>query len=343
MSIHRSLRNGAAAVAVCTSLAVVVPAVATAATPAPAMRTMLVLLRPGHATAGISSAHASLAGQASVARLAQREGIAVLGRTSVPGTLTLRLTAPQAAALAADPLVASVLPDVAIPGPTSPTIALGRDVPGSHTTSKTAASCGTFRHPQLDPEALTNINDVPGDHGGFDGKGVKVAFLADGIDTRTPTSSATPPSPPPASPAGSPVITEYQDFSGDGTAAPTQGGEAFLDAGSIAAQGNTDLRPLARREPRAPAAGWLRHPDRRAPRPVRRRSRSRSSRDNTTTSSGFVQAINYAVAHGAKVINESFGANGFPDTAIDIVRAADDAAVAAGVTVVVSSGDAGIT
>src|SRR3569833_2651080 len=61
-----------------------------------------------------------------------------------------------------------------------------------------------------------------------------------------------------------------------------------------------------------------------------------------TTTSTFVNAIEWAVRDDdVDVINESFGGNPFPVTDNDPISLADQAAIKAGVTVVVRTGDAG--
>ncbi len=268
-----------------------------------------------------------------------------VGSTSLVNAIVVKATPGQAQTLAGNSAVATVVPNQVIPGPTLPTVQAPVG-PSAPTGSGIAAPglCGTPAHPQVNPEALFPINALAANRSGADGAGVTVAAIADGLDPANPDFQRNAAYASSGSPAGSPVVKQV-DFSGDAAGVPTPGGEIFLDASSIAAQGNTayDLsKYLAPNDPRpvpancdititgdAPGANVL--------------ALKVFSENNDTTTSNFLQAINFAVQSGAKVINESFGNNGFPDLAADVIRQADDAAVAAGVTVVASSGDAGDT
>jgi hypothetical protein len=244
----------------------------------------------------------------------------------------------EAKLLAASPAVASVVPDLPIPVAAAPPV-----------TSKATAAAGANPLPnacapsgkvQLDPEAIENIHAATqsgrGDSAqslGYTGAGVKVGFIADGLDPDNPDFIRA---------NGQHVFVDYQDFSGTGTNAPTDGAEAFLDASSIAAQGRHTynvagygdglskpcrIRVLGV----APGASLV--------------GLNVFGSANVAFNSVFLEAINYAVTvDHVNVLNESFGSNMFPDVgSLDLTRMADDAAVKAGVTVTVSSGDAGPT
>ncbi len=230
-----------------------------------------------------------------------------------------------------------------IPGPALPTaqspVGYAKGTAGP---SVSAAVCGSASLPQLNPEALLAINSVQANNMGADGAGITVATIADGLNPANPDFQRNADFASASSPAGSPVVTQV-DFTGDAATVPTPGGEMFLDASSIAAQGNQayDLSQYVNTKHPLPAGCDIKIVGT-AP-GARVLALKVFSENNDTTTSNFLQAINYAVAHGVKVINESFGANNIPDLAADVIRQAEDAAVAAGVTVVASTGDAGIT
>lgn len=271
--------------------------------------------------------------------------------------LATRVTKAEALRLAAHPLVRAVVPDRIIRAPSRPD-ALQAGGGARQLSARAAAAIPNAApisqqicpsnpaSPLLEPEALqltnTAFNDstVPqaatvldGNGQAILGTGVKVAFIADGVDVNNPDFIRS---------DGTHVFVDYQDFSGDGRSAPTEGAEAFGDASSIAAQGRQTYDLSGYVNPAHPLPpGCNIHIRGMAPGAALVGLKVFSSFGLTTTSD-FVQAIEYAVAtDNVDVINESFGGAPFPDNDDDPISLANSAAVSAGVTVVVSTGDAG--
>jgi hypothetical protein len=167
------------------------------------------------------------------------------------------------------------------------------------------------------------------------GKGVKVAFFADGLDINNPDFIR---------PDGSHVFIDYKDFTAEGPNAPSGAAEAFGDASSIAAQGRQvyDLSTFVNPGHPLPAGCNI---------TVRGMSPGASligmkvfGNASSAYSSVIIQGMDWAVTHDhADIISESFGGYPIPDTAKDLIRQFNDAAVAAGVTVSQGSGDSGAT
>ncbi|HEY1568592.1 MAG TPA: S8 family serine peptidase [Solirubrobacteraceae bacterium] len=245
----------------------------------------------------------------------------------------------QLSSLKSDPAVAEVVPDGLV-HLAPPTTGTASSAAGSGATPLPGA-CLPNGKVQLEPEALKTMSvdsDSPNAKTarslGIDGNGVTVGFIADAIDPNNPDFIR---------PNGQHVV-DLKDFSGFGTSAPTSGAEGFGDASAIAAQGREvydvshySALPLNRAcnirvegvSPGANVVGLVAF-----------------GASDVAPDSSILEAIDYAIttAH-VNVLNESFGINNYPDDggAMDLVAQADDQAVAAGITVVESTGDAGVT
>lgn len=276
--------------------------------------------------------------QAPVTSQMQASGAQNIQSYSVVNAVSATVSPTEEAQLESNPAVSEVIPDQVIQLAPPQTTSSGSS--GGATAPLPGTCSSNPNKPQLDPEALEAINadsDVPGAQTarslGIDGSGVTVGYIADGLDTQNPDFMRN----------GSSIFSDYKDFTGAGTAAPTGGEEAFGDASSIAAQGNQVYNvqnysslPLSkpcyiRVEGVAPGANLV-------------------GLIAFTGDSGFnssiLEAINYAVnTDHVNVLNESFGSNFYPDdtASLDVIKQADEMAVQAGTVVTVSSGDAGVT
>ncbi len=326
------------------------PAVATAAPSSPVpvsgsldgAQHVIVVLRNQHTD--ISSARATV--RRRVAATASDQARLVASVRSAGGTDIRQLhvinafaataTPAEQRRLLADPAVAEVVPDrvVRLAQP-------DRSTPGSAAPaalSSTGCPADPAK-PLLEPEALQLTHtasldaSVPSAQQLATGKGVRVAFLADGLDVDNPDFIRA---------DGSHVFLDYQDFSGDGPLAPTSGAEAFGDASSIAAQGRRvyDLSSYVSPAHPLPAGCTIR---------IRGMAPDASlvglkvfPAGGFAFNSAILAALDYAVTvDKVDVVNESFGSNQYPDTTQDPTGLFNAELVAAGITVVASSGDSG--
>jgi subtilisin family serine protease len=248
------------------------------------------------------------------------------------------ISSAEASRLAANPAVSAVVPDT-MQKVAPPVSGAGPAIPANVGQAHGSAASATQQicpsdpaKPLVEPEARQVMNVDAADQI-VNGTGVKVGIIADGIDPNNPDLIRA---------NGQHVIFDYQDFSGFGLGAPTDGREAFLDAGTIASQGNQTYDLSGFVNPAHPLPpGCTIKIEGIAP------GASLAVLNVAGSNAGFfnsqiIQAIEWAVLRDhVNVLNESIGGNPIPNTLNDPVALADQAAVAAGVTVVASSGDAG--
>jgi hypothetical protein len=240
----------------------------------------------------------------------------------------------ESARLKSNPAVLAVVPDAKVSLPKSAeTATVSKARSAAEPVNKTAGLCGTAAKPLIQPEALSQIAAKTAHHG-ITGAGVKVAVFPDGLDPAIKDYIR---------PNGKHAIFDYKDFSGDGPKGVTGGGEAFGDASSLIAQGRQTFDLSEEVNPNLPL-------------PKHCNIRIKGAAPGVSLAvmkvfglggsfdSTILQGMDYAVSHDhVDVLSQSFGGNPVPSDGTDPISVFDADAVAHGITVVASSGDAGIT
>jgi hypothetical protein len=296
--------------------------------------------------------------------------VAQLQQLRVPRLVTYRtlnavatsVTAAEKANLLRDPAVLAVAPDSVVKGPSSNagllaslgtprSSALGMSAAHRARTGSAASPqvCGSPAAPLLEPEALhlinadnrTNANapitsGPPSAHSlGYTGSGVSIAVFPDGMDPNLPDFQR----------GGNSAITDYQDFSGEGTAAQTGGGEAFGDVSSLVSQGNQVYNLQQEINPDFAGLGACDIKVLGVAPGANVDVMKVFGETNLSFTSAILQAIDYAIQQDhVNILSISIGFFAVPTTAArqpltQILRNA----MADGTTVVASTGDAGPT
>ncbi len=289
------------------------------------------------ATAPMRISAADAAQKGVLAELRQVHATHVRG-FHIINAIAATISAAEVKRLDANPAIRAVVPDAVEhldslgtgSGPIFPAIGNHRHGNAPATTQQICPS--NPAQPLIEPEARTVMN-VNAAQQIVTGTGIKVGIIADGIDPNNADLIRS---------NGQHVIFDYEDFSGFGPTAPTDGREAFLDAGTIASQGNLtyDLSNFVNPAHPLPAGCNIKV-EGIAP-GVSLAVLNVSGSNASFFNSQIIQAVEWAVLHDhVNVLNESIGGAPLPNTQDDPVALADAAAVAAGVTVVASSGDEG--
>lgn len=243
----------------------------------------------------------------------------------------------EAVRLGQDPQVLAVVPDRVVHAPTK-----ASSSPASTANAVPGSICPTApAKPILEPEALQSMNVDFGPysskldaHDLATGKGVKIAVFPDGLDPNIPDFIRN----------GKSAIFDYQDFSGDGPNAVTNGIEAFGDASSIISQGTQTYDLSGEVNPAHPLPAGCNIRIKGVAPDANLAVMKVFGNQNSALNSEILQGMDYAVTHDhVDILSESFGGNPVPNPGTDPIAVFDQDAVAAGITVVASSGDAGVT
>lgn len=259
-----------------------------------------------------------------------------------------------------DPSVLAVDPDAVVNGPSSDASLLpdtgedngngggnGNGGNGGGSGGTNSAICGTANAPLLEPEALHLINadnrtdaNSPYTSGplsahslGYTGAGVNIAVFPDGMDPTLPDFQRN----------GHSVVTDYEDFTGEGPNAVTGGGEAFGDVSSLASQAVTTYNLDQYINPSFATPGATCDVKVLGVAPGATVDVMKVFGDtNSSFTSEIMQGINWAIQDDhANILSISIGFSGVPTSAdLQPLTALLDNAVANGTTVVASTGDA---